>query len=44
MTGYLAAPLVIGGIGCAIGAFAGPVSMNGMLDFYQDLAGVPIVE
>jgi putative ABC transport system permease protein len=44
MTGYLAAPLVIGGIGCALGALAGPVGMNGMLDFYQDLVGVPIVE
>ena len=44
MTGYLAAPLVIGGIGCALGAFVGPVGMNGMLDFYQDLVGVPIVE
>ncbi len=44
MTGYLAAPLVIGGIGCALGALAGPMGMNGMLDFYQDLVGVPIVE
>jgi len=44
MTGYLIAPLVIGGIGCALGALAGPSGMNGMLDFYQDLVGVPIVE
>ena len=44
ITGYLAAPLVIGGIGCALGALAGPMGMNGMLDFYENLAGVPIVE
>ncbi len=44
MTGYLIAPLVIGGVGCALGALAGPSGMNGMLDFYQDLVGVPIVE
>ncbi len=44
MTGYLVAPLIIGGIGCVIGALAGPYGMNGMLDFYQDLIGVPIIE
>ncbi len=44
ITGYLAAPLVIGGIGCALGALAGPMGMNGMLDFYENLVGVPIVE
>ena len=44
MTGYLLAPLAIGGIGCALGALAGPSGMNGMLDFYQNLVGVPIVE
>ncbi len=43
MTGYLVAPLVIGGIGCALGALAGPWGMNGMLDFYQDLVGMPII-
>ncbi|MEJ6715808.1 MAG: FtsX-like permease family protein [Euryarchaeota archaeon] len=43
MTGYLAAPLVIGGIGCTLGALAGPWGMNGMLDFYQDLIGMPII-
>ena len=43
MTGYLAAPLVIGGIGCMLGALAGPWGMNGMLDFYQDLIGMPII-
>ena len=44
MTGYLMAPLAIGGLGCALGALAGPSGMNGMLDFYQELVGVPIVE
>ena len=44
MTGYLIAPLAIGGIGCALGVLAGPSGMNGMLDFYQELVGVPIVE
>ena len=44
MTGYLLAPLAIGGLGCALGALAGPGGMNGMLDFYQNLIGVPIVE
>ena len=44
MTGYLMAPLFIGGAGCMLGALAGPVGMNGMLDFYQNLVGVPIVE
>ena len=43
MTGYLLAPLAIGGIGCMLGAFAGPWGMNGMLDFYQDLVGMPII-
>ena len=44
MTGYLVAPLAIGGVGCALGALAGPYGMDGMLDFYQDLVGVPIIE
>jgi putative ABC transport system permease protein len=44
MTGYLIAPLAIGAVGCALGALAGPSGMNGMLDFYQELVGVPIVE
>ena len=44
MTGYLIAPLGIGAVGCALGALAGPSGMNGMLDFYQELVGVPIVE
>ena len=44
MAGYLIAPLAIGGIGCSLGALIGPFGMNGMLDFYQDLVGVPIIE
>ncbi len=44
MTGYLMAPLFIGAIGCGLGALAGPSGMNGMLDFYQDLVGIPIVD
>ena len=44
MTGYLVAPLAIGGVGCALGALVGPYGMNGMLNFYQDLVGVPIIE
>jgi len=44
MIGYLVAPLAIGGVGCTLGALAGPWGMNGMLDFYQDLVGLPIVE
>ena len=44
MIGYLFAPLAIGGIGCALGALAGSWGMNVMLDFYQDLVGLPIVE
>ncbi|MFL2957652.1 MAG: FtsX-like permease family protein [Candidatus Thalassarchaeaceae archaeon] len=44
MVGYLIAPLVIGGVGCALGASAGPWGMNEMLDFYEELVGLPIVE
>ena len=44
MTGYLIAPLAIGAAGSALGALSGPWGMNGMLDFYQDLVGVPIVD
>jgi hypothetical protein len=43
MSGYLIAPLVIGGIGCIFGAIAGPVGMNAMLDFYEGIVGIPIV-
>lgn len=44
MVGYLIAPLAIGGVGCALGASAGSWGMNEMLDFYEDLVGLPIVE
>ena len=44
MTGYLMAPLLIGAVGCALGALAGPSGMNGMLDFYQDIIGIPIID
>ena len=44
MTGYLMAPLFIGAVGCGLGALAGPSGMNGMLDFYQDIVGIPIVD
>ncbi|MDE0556912.1 MAG: FtsX-like permease family protein [Candidatus Poseidoniaceae archaeon] len=44
MTGYLMAPLFIGAIGCGLGALAGPSGMNGMLDFYQNIIGIPIVD
>ncbi|MGY8670734.1 MAG: FtsX-like permease family protein [Candidatus Poseidoniales archaeon] len=44
MTGYLIAPLVIGAVGCALGALAGPFGMNWMLDFYEGIIGVPIVD
>ena len=43
MIGYIASPIVIGGIGCALGALFGPYGMNWMLDFYQTLVGVPII-
>ncbi len=44
MIGYLISPLFIGVIGCGLGALVAPVGMNGMLDFYQDIVGLPIVE
>jgi putative ABC transport system permease protein len=44
MTGYLMAPVFIGVVGCGLGALAGPSGMNGMLDFYQDIVGIPIVD
>ena len=44
MQGYLIAPLAIGAIGCFVGILIGPWGMNWMLDFYQDLVGVPITE
>ena len=44
MTGYLMAPVAIGAVGCTLGALAGPVGMNFMLDFYESFVGLPIVE
>ena len=44
MTGYLIAPLGIGVMGCLIGCLMGPWGMNWMLDFYEDIIGVPIIE
>jgi putative ABC transport system permease protein len=44
MTGYLIAPLTIGAIGCTLGALLGPFGMNWMLDFYEGIIGVPIVD
>ena len=44
MQGYLIAPLAIGAVGCLVGLLIGPWGMNWMLDFYQDLVGVPITD
>ncbi len=44
LTGYLYAPAIIGGIGCLVGCLIGPYGMNAMLDFYQSIVGIPIVE
>ena len=44
MTGYLIAPLFIGGFGSFLGVLAGPYGMNGMLDFYEGVVGLPIIE
>lgn len=44
MSGYLLAPLAIGGIGCFLGLIAGPYGMNGMLDFYEGIVGIPIIQ
>ena len=43
LTGYLYAPIIIGSIGCILGCLMGPFGMNGMLDFYQQIIGVPII-
>tara|TARA_B100000131_G_scaffold94606_1_gene91559 strand:- start:330 stop:2756 length:2427 start_codon:yes stop_codon:yes gene_type:complete len=44
MQGYILAPLVIGGIGSLIGALLGwYVGGPGMLDFYSEIIGIPIV-
>ena len=44
MTGYLIAPLAIGAFGCGLGIITGPYGMNGMLDYYEHLIGLPIIE
>lgn len=44
MTGYLIAPLVIGAVGCGVGALMGPWGVNGMLNFYEGIVGLPITE
>ena len=44
MTGYLIAPLAIGAVGCGFGALIGPWGVNGMLDFYEGIVGLPITE
>ena len=44
LTGYLYAPAIIGSIGCLVGCLVGPYGMNAMLDFYQSIVGIPIVE
>ena len=44
MTGYLMAPLVIGAVGCGLGALMGPWGVNGMLNFYEGIVGLPITE
>ena len=44
MTGYLIAPLVIGAVGCGLGALMGPWGVDGMLDFYEGIVGLPITE
>ena len=44
LTGYLYAPIIIGSLGCFVGSLIGPWGMNGMLDFYQSIVGVPIIE
>ena len=43
LTGYLYTPIIIGSIGCILGCLMGPYGMNGMLDFYQQIIGVPII-
>ena len=44
MTGYLIAPVAIGAVGCFVGCLIGPWGMNWMLDFYEDIIGVPIID
>ena len=44
MSGYLIAPLVIGSYGCVLGVLSGPIGMNAMLDFYEGIVGLPIID
>jgi len=44
MTGYLIAPLVIGAVGCGLGALMGPWGVDAMLNFYEGIVGLPITE
>lgn len=44
MTGYLIAPIGIGFVGSLLGALAGPYGMNGMLDYYEGIVGIPIID
>ncbi len=44
LSGYLLAPIAIGLLGSVIGCIMGPWGMNGMLDFYQNIVGVPIID
>lgn len=44
MTGYLVAPLVIGAVGCGLGAMVGPWGVDFMLNFYEGIVGLPITE
>ena len=44
MTGYLIAPLVIGAVGCGLGAMVGPWGVDAMLNFYEGIVGLPITE
>lgn len=44
MMGYLIAPLVIGAVGCLAGALMGPWGVNGMLNIYEGIVGLPITE
>ena len=36
--------LAIGTVGCGLGAIIGPWGVNGMLDFYEGIVGLPIIE
>jgi putative ABC transport system permease protein len=44
MSGYLIAPLAIGFCGCILGVLAGPIGMDAMLDFYEGIVGLPIID